>query len=91
MCGIVGAVAQRSVAPILMQGLQRLEYRGYDSAGVAVIDDLAQIQRRREVGKVANLSNNLMPLPLWEASALPILDGLHTARWRAKYPSSHVG
>ena len=56
MCGIVGAVAQRSVAPILIQGLQRLEYRGYDSAGVAVIDDLAQIQRRREVGKVANLS-----------------------------------
>mgnify|MGYP005721771545 FL=1 len=64
MCGIVGAVAQRSVAPILIQGLQRLEYRGYDSAGVAVIDDLAQIQRRREVGKVANLSNNLAASPV---------------------------
>ena len=39
MCGIVGAVAERSVAPILLQGLQRLEYRGYDSAGVAVINE----------------------------------------------------
>ena len=38
MCGIVGAVAQRNIYPILIEGLKRLEYRGYDSAGVAVID-----------------------------------------------------
>ena len=39
MCGIVGAVAQRNVVPILLQGLQRLEYRGYDSAGLVVVND----------------------------------------------------
>jgi glucosamine--fructose-6-phosphate aminotransferase (isomerizing) len=59
MCGIVGAVAERNVAPILLQGLQRLEYRGYDSAGVAIISADGKVQRRREVGKVVNLSNNL--------------------------------
>ena len=64
MCGIVGAVAERNVAPILLQGLQRLEYRGYDSAGVAVIDEHLSIQRRREVGKVINLSNNLDASPV---------------------------
>ncbi|GIR64117.1 MAG: hypothetical protein CM15mP68_7830 [Pseudomonadota bacterium] len=86
MCGIVGAVAQRSVAPILIQGLQRLEYRGYDSAGVAVIDDLAQIQRRREVGKVANLSNNLAASPVMGSVGIAHTGGLHTARWRSKIP-----
>ena len=54
----------RSVAPILLQGLQRLEYRGYDSAGVAVINEQEQIQRRREVGKVVNLGNNLSASPV---------------------------
>ena len=44
MCGIVGAVAERNVAPILLQGLQRLEYRGYDSAGVAIVDKTSEIQ-----------------------------------------------
>ena len=59
MCGIVGAVAERNVAPILIQGLQRLEYRGYDSAGVALVQSDGKVQRRREVGKVVNLSDNL--------------------------------
>ena len=59
MCGIVGAVAERNVAPILIQGLQRLEYRGYDSAGVAIVQSDGKVQRRREVGKVVNLSDNL--------------------------------
>lgn len=45
MCGIVGAVAQRDVAEILVQGLRRLEYRGYDSAGVAVVDSDKQLTR----------------------------------------------
>ena len=40
MCGIVGAVAERNVTPILLEGLRRLEYRGYDSAGIAVITDM---------------------------------------------------
>ena len=54
MCGIVGAVAQRNVTPILIEGLKRLEYRGYDSAGLAVCADGALL-RRRAVGKVAEL------------------------------------
>jgi glucosamine--fructose-6-phosphate aminotransferase (isomerizing) len=64
MCGIVGAVAERNVAPILIQGLQRLEYRGYDSAGVAIVQSDGKVQRRREVGKVVNLSNNLDADPI---------------------------
>ena len=55
MCGIVGAIAQRDVTPILIEGLQRLEYRGYDSAGVAVRRDGNGLQRIRSVGKVAEL------------------------------------
>jgi len=53
MCGIVGAVAQRDVVPILIEGMKRLEYRGYDSAGVAVIDAKGQLDRVRRPGKVA--------------------------------------
>ena len=64
MCGIVGAVAERNVTPILIEGLQRLEYRGYDSAGVALVQADGEVQRRREVGKVVNLSNNLDAEPL---------------------------
>lgn len=63
MCGIVGAVAQRSVTDILLEGLRRLEYRGYDSAGVAVIDSDYQISRTRALGKVAELTEKLMTEP----------------------------
>lgn len=55
MCGIVGAIAGRNVLPVLMDGLQRLEYRGYDSAGVAVRDDSGALKRFRSLGKVAVL------------------------------------
>jgi len=55
MCGIVGAIANRDVLPILMEGLQRLEYRGYDSAGVAVRDAKGELKRFRSLGKVAAL------------------------------------
>jgi glucosamine--fructose-6-phosphate aminotransferase (isomerizing) len=55
MCGIVGAVAQRNVVPILLEGLQRLEYRGYDSAGLAVRQADGHLGRIRSVGKVAML------------------------------------
>ncbi|MGZ4999178.1 MAG: glutamine--fructose-6-phosphate transaminase (isomerizing) [Methylomonas sp.] len=54
MCGIVAGVAQRNVVPILIEGLKRLEYRGYDSAGIAVVNQ-NQIYRKREVGKVKGL------------------------------------
>jgi len=55
MCGIVGAIAQRNVVPILLEGLKRLEYRGYDSAGIAVLTDQG-LKRVRSVGRVAQLS-----------------------------------
>ena len=57
MCGIVGAVAQRDVVPILIEGLRRLEYRGYDSAGVAVLNGTGTIKRLRTVGKVRKLED----------------------------------
>lgn len=63
MCGIVGAVAQRDVLPILIEGLKRLEYRGYDSAGLAVIDDGKGLQRTRVTGKVAQLEQALESNP----------------------------
>jgi len=53
MCGIVGAVSQRNIVPILVQGLQRLEYRGYDSCGVAVYDH--GLKRARSTSRVAEL------------------------------------
>lgn len=59
MCGIVGAVAQRDVAEILVEGLRRLEYRGYDSAGVAVFSADRPLQRVRRLGKVAELAKAL--------------------------------
>ena len=62
MCGIVGAVAERNVVPILLEGLRRLEYRGYDSAGIAVFEDSA-ITRIRRVGKVQELADALDETP----------------------------
>ena len=63
MCGIVGAIAERNVVPILMEGLRRLEYRGYDSAGVAVLENSA-LSRCRRMGKVAGLEQALDESPL---------------------------
>ncbi|MEM7194902.1 MAG: glutamine--fructose-6-phosphate transaminase (isomerizing) [Pseudomonadota bacterium] len=55
MCGIVGAVAKSNVMPVLLDGLKRLEYRGYDSAGIAVIDDNQKLARTRSVGRIIEL------------------------------------
>ena len=63
MCGIVGAVAARDVVPILMEGLRRLEYRGYDSAGLAIIED-GDIKRLRRAGKVQELQTALNENPV---------------------------
>lgn len=63
MCGIVGIIAKRPVTGMLLDGLKKLEYRGYDSAGVAVIDDQQQLQRMRVVGKVRELENAMLPQP----------------------------
>ena len=64
MCGIVGAVAQRDVAEILINGLHRLEYRGYDSAGVAVVNENHELQRVRCLGKVKALDEVVSKKPL---------------------------
>ena len=63
MCGIVGAIAERNVVPILLEGLRRLEYRGYDSAGIATLDDERRLQRVRAVGKVQALTDSLAANP----------------------------
>ena len=75
MCGIVGAVAQRDVAPILLEGLRRLEYRGYDSAGVAIVDDKGDLQRLRRTGKVAELVDAIAETPV------PGGTGIAHTRW----------
>jgi glutamine---fructose-6-phosphate transaminase (isomerizing) len=64
MCGIVGGIAQRDVVPILMEGLRRLEYRGYDSAGLAVEVPGGTVERRRTEGKVQRLQEALDKMPL---------------------------
>ncbi|MDU4250257.1 glutamine--fructose-6-phosphate transaminase (isomerizing) [Pseudomonas sp.] len=64
MCGIVGAIAERNITPILVEGLKRLEYRGYDSAGVAVIDNSGALDRRRRAGKVSSLELAIEEQPL---------------------------
>jgi glutamine---fructose-6-phosphate transaminase (isomerizing) len=63
MCGIVGAVAERNIVPFLMEGLRRLEYRGYDSAGIAVVDDSQHLARVRVIGKVQALQDALDRTP----------------------------
>ena len=72
MCGIVGAVAQRNVVPILLEGLQRLEYRGYDSAGLVVVHD-GQLERVRSNGRVAELTE--------KSAATHGLIGIAHTRW----------
>src|SRR5262245_34058469 len=63
MCGIVGYIGELSATPIVLGGLKRLEYRGYDSAGIAVIEN-AQISLRRHVGKLENLEKLVASQPL---------------------------
>ncbi len=64
MCGIIGILGGHEVSPQLVEALKRLEYRGYDSAGVATVDDHGHLARRRAVGKLVNLSDRLVHEPL---------------------------
>ncbi len=59
MCGIVAGIAERNVTPILLEGLRRLEYRGYDSSGIALLDENNDIQRVRALGKIKQLENKI--------------------------------
>jgi glucosamine--fructose-6-phosphate aminotransferase (isomerizing) len=74
MCGIVGVLGQHQAAPILVEGLKRLEYRGYDSAGIATVHD-GRLDRRRALGKLVNLSDKLVHEPLAGTS------GIGHTRW----------
>lgn len=80
MCGIVAAIAQRPVWPILIEGLRRLEYRGYDSAGLAVLTELGQIAARRAVGKVQILADQIIAANQ-QSSDLQGLAGIAHTRW----------
>ena len=59
MCGIVGGVTNKNIMPLLLEGLNRLEYRGYDSSGLIVLSSKNSFDRARSVGKVSNLETNL--------------------------------
>src|ERR1700694_3026912 len=65
MCGIVGYIGSQNATPIVLNGLKRLEYRGYDSAGIAVIDADNCISVRRDVGKLENLQRLVETQPLF--------------------------
>ncbi|MEI8594290.1 glutamine--fructose-6-phosphate transaminase (isomerizing) [Photobacterium sp. Hal280] len=84
MCGIVGAVAQRDVAGILIEGLRRLEYRGYDSAGVAVVGSDNALQRVRRLGKVQELADAVAANPLSGGT------GIAHTRWATHGEPSEV-
>lgn len=75
MCGIVGAVAQRDIAEILLEGLRRLEYRGYDSAGLAVVNGEGEMTRLRRLGKVLTLAQAAEAHPLYGGT------GIAHTRW----------
>src|SRR5271167_349444 len=64
MCGIVGYIGPKRVVPLILDGLRRLEYRGYDSAGIAVIGDNGKIEIRRAPGKLRNLEESIRITPL---------------------------
>jgi len=64
MCGIVGYVGNQQVVPVIIEGLRRLEYRGYDSAGIAVVDEKGEMQIRRAEGKLRNLEEALRLHPI---------------------------
>ena len=74
MCGIVGILGKHQVAPLLVEALKRLEYRGYDSAGIATVND-GVLERRRAIGKLVNLSDLLVHEPLAGCS------GIGHTRW----------
>jgi glutamine---fructose-6-phosphate transaminase (isomerizing) len=83
MCGIVGAVAQRNITPILLEGLKRLEYRGYDSCGVALHVD-GQLQRSRSTSRVADLEKQT------QESGLQGFTGIAHTRWATHgAPATH--
>ena len=85
MCGIVGAVGKTDVLPLLLDGLKRLEYRGYDSAGIAVIDEDRRVSRTRSVGKIIELEKALA-----NSGAMNGHTGIAHTRWATHGPPTEV-
>ena len=100
MCGIVGAVASRNITPILVEGLKRLEYRGYDSCGVAVHAD-GGLKRARSVSRVAELAREVTDTHLegftgiahtrWATHGAPALNNAHPHFSRDRIALVHNG
>ena len=90
MCGIVGVLGRHEVAPLIVEALKRLEYRGYDSAGIATVNEEGRLDRRRAVGKLVNLSDLLVHDPLpgkagightrWATHGVPSVSNAHPHR-----------
>ncbi|AUT60782.1 MULTISPECIES: glutamine--fructose-6-phosphate transaminase (isomerizing) [Paraburkholderia] len=100
MCGIVGAVAQRNIVPVLIEGLRRLEYRGYDSCGVAVLAN-GEPKRARSVARVADLDDQVRETRLegatgiahtrWATHGAPVTDNAHPIFSRNELALVHNG
>jgi len=101
MCGIVGAVAQRDVTPILLEGLKRLEYRGYDSAGIAVLNKSDKLERVRVAGKIRDLEKAMDGNQLlgktgiahtrWATHGKPTIENAHPHTCRDQLALVHNG
>ena len=101
MCGIVGAIAHRTVTPVLLEGLRRLEYRGYDSAGIAVLDQDQTLLRIRRIGKIRELETALQAAPLagkigiahtrWATHGVPSERNAHPHVCRGRVAVVHNG
>ena len=101
MCGIVGAVAQRNITPILLEGLRRLEYRGYDSAGIAVLNSDNLLERTRVAGKIEDLERALQGDQLsgktgiahtrWATHGKPTIENAHPHICRDQLAIVHNG
>jgi glucosamine--fructose-6-phosphate aminotransferase (isomerizing) len=87
MCGIVGAIAERNIVPVLMEGLRRLEYRGYDSAGIAVVQSSGELALQRTIGKVTALEDRLARETLAGRLGVAIPAGQLTAASRKPTPT----
>ena len=92
MCGIVAAAARREVSEILLEGLRRLEYRGYDSAGMALVDNERNLQLHKQQGKVSELERAQALNPILGCTGSPTPAGRHTAnpRWPMLTPTFPV-
>src|ERR1700709_2897369 len=76
MCGIIAYVGRKTAQPVLIEGLKRLEYRGYDSAGIAVIDSKSTMHLRKAVGRISVLEDTVDARPLPQAHI-----GISHTRW----------